>query len=228
MHYCTFGYSTEQAREAQEEDRAISAEDPRITRSRALILDAATVVFLQRGYTATTVDDVATAAGVAKRTIYNLYVDKDQLFRATILRSLAIADGFSASLAEEVRGVADPRSELPGVATRLARAVLCGPVLPLRRLLVMESNRFPDLAAEYRDHAPEAVLRALADLFGDLAADGHLLVEDPVLAAEHFAFLVMGADLDRGMFTPAPFDPAVVAERAAAGVAAFLRAYATA
>ena len=204
----------------------ISAEDPRITRSRALILDAATGIFLARGYTAATVDDVAVAAGVAKRTIYNLYADKDQLFRATILRSIAVADRFSASLAEDVRGVADPRTELPAIATRLAAAVLSSPVLPLRRLLVMESNRFPDLAAEYRERAPEAVIRALAELFTALAASGHLVLDDPVLAAEHFAFLVMGAELDRGVFAPATPAPDAVEERAMAGVTAFLRAYA--
>ncbi len=225
MHYCTLAYTTECLREAQEGGTAISEEDPRVTRSRALILDAATGVFLAHGYTAATVDDVALAAGVAKRTIYNLYADKDQLFRATILRSIAIADGFSASLADDVRGVADPGTELPAIATRLAAAVLSGPVLPLRRLLVMESNRFPDLAAEYRERAPEAVMRALADLFTALAASGHLVLDDPALAAEHFAFLIMGADLDRGMFATASPAPAVIEERALAGVAAFLRAY---
>jgi len=227
VHYCTPGYTTEHSLEAQEEGRTISAEDPRITRSRALILDAATSIFLARGYTTATVDDVAVAAGVAKRTIYNLYTDKDQLFRATILRSISVADRFSASLAKDVRGVADPRTELPAIATRLAAAVLAGPVLPLRRLLVMESNRFPDLVAEYRERAPEAVMGALAELFGALAASGHLVLDDPVLAAEHFAFLVLGADLDRRMFAPTAPAPDTIEHRAVAGVATFLRAYAS-
>lgn len=205
----------------------IGAEDPRITRSRALILDAATSIFLARGYTTATVDDVAVAAGVSKRTIYNLYTDKEQLFRATILRSIAVADQFSASLARDVCSVADPRIELPAIAARLAAAVLAGPVLPLRRLLVMESNRFPDLVAEYRERAPEAVMRALAELFSALAASGHLVLDDPVLAAEHFAFLVMGADLDRGLFAATTPAPDAIEHRAVAGVATFLRAYAS-
>ncbi|MGB8404734.1 MAG: TetR/AcrR family transcriptional regulator [Mycobacterium sp.] len=196
-----------------------------MTRSRSLILDAAAAVFLELGYQGATVDQVAERAGVVKRTIYNLYGDKEALFRATILRSISIAERFSADLATDVRAVADPLAELPGIAIRLAEAVLGTRVLPLRRLLVMESSRFPDLVAEYRDRAPEAVMRALAELFGDLADRGLLCLADPSLAAEHFAFLVMGADLDRGMFFPGGA-PKQIKERAVAGAAAFLRAYA--
>jgi TetR/AcrR family transcriptional repressor of mexJK operon len=204
---------------------ATNREDPRVTRSRALILDAAAQVFLDRGYQGVTVDQVAEAAGVAKRTIYNVYGEKDALFRATILRSIEVADRFSTSIAADVREVADPASELPEIGARLAEAVLIGPVLPLRRLLIMESGAFPELAAEYRRRAPEAVLRALAELFTELVARGHLWPGDPVLTSEHFAFLVMGADLDRGMFAEQHFTADEIRRRALAGVDAFLRAY---
>lgn len=204
----------------------IEAEDPRVTRSRALILDAATRVFLAEGYTAATVDQVAQSAGVAKRTIYNLYADKAALFRATILRSIEIADAFTSTLVDDVRTVVDPVAELPRIGARLAEAVLTQSVLPLRRLLVMESRGFPELAAEYRQRAPDAVLRALADLFADLGRTGHLVIDDPVVAAEHFAFLVIGADLDRGMLGPQQPAPGTLGARSGAGVAAFLRAYA--
>ncbi|HEY3337979.1 MAG TPA: TetR/AcrR family transcriptional regulator [Propionicimonas sp.] len=204
----------------------IEAEDPRVTRSRALILDAAATVFLSVGYTAATVEGIAVTAGVAKRTIYNLYADKAALFRATILRSIDTADDFTSSLVDAVRSVVDPVAELPQIGARLAEAVLTRSVLPLRRLLVMESRTFPELAAEYRDRAPEAVLRALADLFASLSRTGHLSVSDPQVAAEHFAFLVMGADLDRGMFVAQQVEAGRMVARSAAGVAAFLRAYA--
>lgn len=223
VHYCC---PEPQTRQQFEGVATIDGEDPRVIRSRALILDAATSVFLAEGYTAATVDQVAQSAGVAKRTIYNLYADKAALFRATILRSIDIADAFTSSLVDAVRSVVDPVAELPHIGARLAEAVLTRSVLPLRRLLVMESRTFPDLAAEYRDRAPDAVLRALAELFANLSRTGHLSVQDPNVAAEHFAFLVIGADLDRGMFIPQQFEAAQITTRSAAGVAAFLRAYA--
>ena len=72
----------------------------------------------------------------------------------------------------------------------------------------------------------ETVLAALAELFAELAARGHLRPGDPVMAAEHFAFLVMGADLDRGMFAAQHFRVEQVRRRALGGVDVFLRAYA--
>lgn len=206
--------------------RAAVTEDPRITRSRSLILDASAAAFLQLGYEGTSVDDVAHRAGVAKRTVYNIYGDKEALFRATISRSIVIAERFAAALADASSRIEDVGKDLPALAVRLAEDVVLGPVLPLRRLLVSESSRFPDLAAEYRDRAPDAVLRGLAEAFATLSARGLLAIDEPDVAAEQFAFLVMGADLDRGMFALAPRDPAAVRSRALSGVGVFLRAYA--
>jgi TetR/AcrR family transcriptional regulator, mexJK operon transcriptional repressor len=59
-----------------------------------------------------------------------------------------------------------------------------------------------------------------------LAEKGRLHVADPMMAAGHFAFLVMGEPLDRallGLGTDRP--PDELDAVALAGVAAFLRAY---
>jgi AcrR family transcriptional regulator len=54
--------------------------DPRQARKRQLILKAATELFIAYGYRKTTIDDVASAAGVAKGTVYLYYRNKAQLF----------------------------------------------------------------------------------------------------------------------------------------------------
>jgi TetR/AcrR family transcriptional repressor of mexJK operon len=90
----------------------------------------------------------------------------------------------------------------------------------------MESERFPELAAEYRRRAPDAVLAALARMFDSLIRAGSIRSDDPVITAEHFAFLVMGSDLDRGTFTGHVVSRTRAHRRARAGVDAFLRAYA--
>jgi len=46
---------------------------------RAVILAAAASVFAQRGYTAATVQQVASAGGVSKATVYHYFHDKEQL-----------------------------------------------------------------------------------------------------------------------------------------------------
>lgn len=71
-------------------------------------------------------------------------------------------------------------------------------------------------------------MRSLRDAFQPLADRGLLDLDDPAIAAEQFAFLVMGASMDRSLFEPdgAPPPVGVVKARAEAGVDAFLRAHA--
>ncbi|MBW9092951.1 TetR/AcrR family transcriptional regulator [Microbacterium jejuense] len=200
-------------------------EDPRIARSRALILDAALEAFLEFGYDGVSVELVAERAGVAKRTVYNIYGEKEALFRATLGRSIATAEQFAQLLTEAIEGLEDVERELPRLAERLAEDVLLGPVLPLRRLLVGEAARFPDLVAQYRRRAPETVLRALSAAFARLADRGLLVIGSPTLAAEHFAFLVMGAEMDRRMLGAKTAQPAKVRAHAREGARVFLAAY---
>lgn len=208
-----------------EQMRRADTEDPRIARSKRLILEAAAQVFVRSGYDGTSVDDVAVAAGVAKRTVYNIYADKEALFLATFHGLIDVAEGFIAPLASPMP-LEDPERELPDLAVKLAMSVLAGPVVPLRRLLVSEAQRFPELARDYRRRAPDAVMASLAVAFEEAAGRGLLTVPDPELAAEHFAFLVMGADLDRGMFTGSvDRTPEDIRVRAEAGAQVFLRAY---
>ncbi|MBI5160977.1 MAG: TetR/AcrR family transcriptional regulator [Micrococcales bacterium] len=200
--------------------------DRRIERSRAAILSGATAVFLRNGYDGTSVDDIAREAGVAKRTVYNIFEDKEALFRETVSAAIEIAERFSAELSEETELMRDVAADLPRIARRLASAVLAGPVLDLRRLVVSESRRFPELAVEYRRRAPELVMRALSSALRKVGDSGKLRIDNADVAAEHFAFLIMGADLDRGMFSVAVGSERRIRERADAGTAVFLRAYA--
>ena len=60
-----------------------SAESTRLR--MAHLLEVARGIFVRRGYRATTMDEVAAAAGVTKRTLYAWHRDKEALFRACII-----------------------------------------------------------------------------------------------------------------------------------------------
>ncbi len=199
--------------------------DPRPQRSRERILDAATAHFARRGFVGASVDEVAAEAGVAKRTVYNLFASKDELFRAVVERVTETAEGFMTRDAEAVIGHRPTAEEIGDLAEAHARAVLSPRVLATRRLLVGESARFPELAADYYERIPARVMRAIARRLARYHDAGLLHVPDPALAAEHFAFLVLGASLDRAMFDATALDPVVVAEHARAGAETFVRAY---
>jgi TetR/AcrR family transcriptional regulator, mexJK operon transcriptional repressor len=206
-----------------------AAMDPREARSRTALVEAATAQFLEHGYLASNLDDIAEQAEVSKRTIYNLYGGKEDLFREILTEALDTAERFSRSVVTDLSDTdaEDVEGELRDAGLRLARAVLGGRIVPLRRLLIGEAARFPDLARDYYDRAPGRVMAALARMLQRFDERGLLRVDDPGIAAEHFAFLVMGAPLDRALFDasgqPPPSDE--IASRARAGVDAFLRAY---
>ncbi len=208
--------------------------DPRQVRSRALILDAATEHFLRHGYLGGNIDVLAAEAGVAKRTVYNLFDSKDELFRAAVGRAIATAESF---VAEHVEVVAQGESgasfaeAFDAFAVAHARAVLTPRVLATRRMLIGESARFPELAAEYFERVPGRVIAAIAGMLGRLDDEGRLRVPDPQLAAEHFAYLVLGATLDRALFDPAVLERAAleydfIDAKARAGARAFRSVYA--
>ena len=108
--------------------------DPRITRSRALIMEAAARMFLEHGYPSTSVDDIAAAAGVSKRTVYNVFDDKEQLFRAILGEAIATAERFSTELVASTAESDEVSAALMTLARELAASVLGGRVVPLRRL----------------------------------------------------------------------------------------------
>lgn len=201
--------------------------DPRVVRSRAAIFEAATTLFLRNGYSATTMDDIAEQAGVSKRTVYNNFTDKEALFREVVLAATEIAEEFATDAAAEL---ADP-DDLPAALFALARRLAAGATNPrvvrLRRLLIGEAHRFPDLAAEYYRLAPGRVMAALAAALESLASRGRLPVTDPDRAAEQLAFLVLGAALDRAMFDGRDKAPESdsLASAADDGVRTFLAAY---
>lgn len=202
-------------------------EDPRVLRSREAVLAGATTAFLAHGYDRTSVADIATTAGVARRTVYNVFGDKQALFRAVLVEAIDTARGYSRRLATVSVDEGDPAEVLRRLASDLAESIVGGRVIALRRLLIAEVDRFPELAAEYYDQAPGHVMRALADILARFHEVGTLRVHDPARAGEQLAFLTIGATLDRGLFAAAPardMDEAVA--RAEAGVEVFLRAHA--
>jgi TetR/AcrR family transcriptional repressor of mexJK operon len=180
--------------------RADRAQDPRTRRTRAAIVEAATTLFLQHGYQGTSTDDIAGLAAVSKRTVYSNFGDKERLFTEIILGITVTAEQLADELTAELVHAEDVPAALHDVARRLLQAVTRPMVLQLRRLLIAEAERFPDLARDYYRNAPGRVLSSLVTALGSLAERGALVVPDPQRAAEHFAFLVLGATLDRAMF----------------------------
>lgn len=171
----------------------------RSAEKRDAMMTAATRLFLQKGFSGTSMDDIAAQAAVSKQTVYKHFADKDQLFREIVMQMTERAETFVHDI-ESRPWSGDLEADLRGLAHHHLATVLQPELLQFRRLVIGEADRFPDLAAIYYERGPGRVLAALAALFSDLVDQGQLRIDDADLAANHYAWLVLGAQLDRSMF----------------------------
>jgi TetR/AcrR family transcriptional regulator, mexJK operon transcriptional repressor len=176
----------------------------RSARKRQTILSAGRTLFLTNGYQGTSVDQIAASAEVSKQTVYKHFGDKQELLLAIVNDAL---ESTVTPFLERIAALAettDLEPDLTSLATDYLRAVLQEPVVQLRRLVVGEANRVPALAQLYYEQAPARTLGAFADCFDRLHDRGLLHVPEPTLAAEHFAFLIVGRCIDQALFCGGP------------------------
>jgi TetR/AcrR family transcriptional regulator, mexJK operon transcriptional repressor len=196
-------------------------------RKGALILDTARQMFLERGYDATSLDDVAAASGVSKTTVYNNFKDKEGLFSAVVLAVTERAEQIISELAATLNADVPLAARLTAVARALAYGVLNPAVVQLRRLAIAEALRFPAIVTAYWERAPARTLALLTESFTQLAARGELDIDDPAAAAAIFAYAVLGLYQDQALLQPdRPLARADLDQHVGQVVAAFLRAYA--
>jgi TetR/AcrR family transcriptional repressor of mexJK operon len=201
----------------------------RSARKRQTILSAGRDLFLSNGYQGTSVDQIAASAEVSKQTVYKHFGDKHELLLAIVNNALESTVAPFLARIRALADTADLEADLAVLAADYLRAVLQEPVVQLRRLVVGEANRVPELAQLYYDQAPARTLAAFAECFSVLRDRGLLRVPEPVDAAEHFAFLVVGRCIDQALFCGGPDVLASldIGSHVRAGVRVFLAAYQT-
>ncbi|RFB76716.1 TetR/AcrR family transcriptional regulator [Methylovirgula sp. 4M-Z18] len=150
--------------------------------SREAIVDAAHRLFLERGFGAVRMDELAEAAGVARRTLYNQFANKEEIFREMLLRvSRQLETAFPPGV-ETQGGVEE-------VLRLIARVILdlhkSPEYLGFLRMVVADSRQFPWIAEELAvvmNPQTERLVRFLAHL----TSLGVLNCRNPTLAAHQF------------------------------------------
>jgi AcrR family transcriptional regulator len=202
-------------------------EQPRSARKRKAIVEAATTLFLRNGYRGTSMDEIAASAGVSKQTVYKHFADKRRLFSEIVSSTV---DDISEQVYREVRELADSgdlEADLRDLARRQLAAVMQPRLLQLRRLVIAEAGRFPELGRTFYERGPGRTIDALASAFEGLADRGELELDDAQLAAQHFNWLIMSVPMNRAMILGHDEKPAraELDRYADAGVRVFLAAY---
>jgi len=130
------------------------------------LLDAALVLFVEKGFAAARTDEVATRAGVSKGTLYLYYPSKEELFKAVVRHNLG------ALIAEGIETLA----AYPGTTAELLRYVThtwwerigATDAGGIHKVIVAEVRNFPEIAAFYAAEVIEPAHR----LFRGIVARG--------------------------------------------------------
>jgi TetR/AcrR family transcriptional regulator, mexJK operon transcriptional repressor len=202
-------------------------QEGRSARKRRAILEAATEAFLRNGYRGTSMDEVAEAAAVSKQTVYKHFADKKRLFFEIVSSAVDEVSDPAHELVVNLQDSGDVEADLRDLARRQLAMVMQPRLMQLRRLVIAEAGRFPELGRTFHERGPGRTMDALATAFERLAERGALQLDDAQLAAAQFNWLVMSIPLNQAMFfgDDAAPAPAELDRYADAGVRVFLAAH---
>ncbi len=113
------------------------------------VLDMAVVMFVERGYAATSIEKLAALAHVGKQTIYRRYPTKENLFCAAmgILR-----DRFLHAALLPVHSLTDPLAAIREACLAVMDMVSTPETVGMYRVLIAEAQRFPQLVDQVMLH----------------------------------------------------------------------------
>src|ERR1700693_825831 len=154
--------------------------------SREATVEPAERLFLEHGFGAVSMDDLAEAAGVARRTLYNQFASKEEIFKEMLL-------SFSSQLENAFPPGIETQGDVEQVLRLIARAILNLHARPgylgFLRMVVADSRQFPWIAeafAAVMDPQTERLVRYLRHL----TEIGVLDCRKPTLAAHQFTGII--------------------------------------
>jgi len=148
--------------------------------TRALIFEAARHEFAASGYAATCMDDVARRAGISTKTLYRLIPNKAALFEAMITERI---DRFASRVRLRACDGSDVEAALREALIVCGELILDADVISLQRVIIGDSEKFPEIAETFYHKAIRRTERTLADWLEAQNKRGLIKIEDAETAA---------------------------------------------
>nr|WP_256450042.1 TetR/AcrR family transcriptional regulator [Aquabacterium sp. CECT 9606] len=198
---------------------------PRSAERIQRVLDAAASQFLQLGFDRTSMESVAQEAGVSKVTVYTYYPSKDELFSAVV-----------STLSDKVAGMAvsqdldanNPGDALKRMGAQFLLLMRDEQVVAQQRMLFNLAGKQEKVCRTFYDQGPARIIQGVASYLEAAHKAQSLRVEQPLIAADQFLSLLLGAANFKLMLGLQRADPAQDLAHIDACVDTFLRAFAPA
>lgn len=142
------------------------------------ILDAALALFLEKGFGATRVEEIARKAGLSKGAVYLYFPSKEALLEGLVHRGVTPIANEALAMIANFRG--DPRPLIGQILPMMTQRIF-GEALSVPRLILHEALSAPDLAQMYRRAVLDRVLPAMTGLLRQAVEGGHIRQVDPDL-----------------------------------------------
>jgi AcrR family transcriptional regulator len=172
--------------------------------TRQLIIEAAGRIFRAKGYASTCIGEIAQEAGVSTKTLYRLVPTKAELFTNVVSERIG---QFMLDIDEGGIDGLDLTGALERILVLYGNLTLDPEVIAVNRLVIGESDRFPEIATAFYDLAIARTTAAMADWLAKQCTRGLIKLDDPEEAA----------GMLRGMMTMEPQRAAMLNQRAAPG-----------
>ncbi|SFD37828.1 TetR/AcrR family transcriptional regulator [Massilia yuzhufengensis] len=126
------------------------------------LLAAAIDLFVERGFAATRLEDVARRAGVSKGTLYLYYTNKEELFKAVVRGSIVPFIGEAEESVAEFEGHSADllRQVILSWWDRIGQSKVSG----IGKLMTAEAGNFPELAKFYQEEVVVRVIRMISTI----------------------------------------------------------------
>jgi len=190
---------------------------------RQQILAAATHLFTDNGYTATSMDLIAKQAKVSKQTVYSHFGSKDELFAAAIEQKCDSYHMVDFSLDD----LTDPKTALFTLAQRFVAMLTSKEACAVHKICAYEARTHPTLSELFYQAGPEKITNEVADLMSLLNQRNILNIPNTHFAALQFLNMMKGEAWMRVEFnTKQQLNQTEINEYLLASVELFMRGYA--
>jgi len=155
---------------------------------RQQILAAATELFTEQGYAATSMDLIANYGEVSKQTVYSHFGSKDELFAAAIEQK---CDSYH-MLDFDLDDITDPKQALLTLAQRFLTMLTSKEACAVHKICAYEAISHPTLSELFYQAGPEKITTEVAELMALLNERKILSIVNSHFAALQFLNMMKG------------------------------------